>query len=123
MPAIPIQVTFKGIAHSYALELQIRESVEWLRQYEPDITGCRVVIEVPHRHHQDVRLFRVRLSVSVPDGAPVMVDREQTARETAKAEDQYQDAYVLVREAFDIARRRLQDFVREQRGFVKAHSR
>lgn len=123
MPAFPLQVTFRGIAHSSALEQKIRESVDWLRQYEPDITSCRVMVEVPHRHHQDVRLFRVRISINVPDGPPVVVDREQTSRETAKAEDQYQDAYVLVGEAFDVARRRLQDFVREQRGFVKAHPR
>lgn len=30
-------------------------------------------------------------------------------------------AHVAIREAFDVARRRLQDFAREQRGATKAH--
>jgi hypothetical protein len=55
--------------------------------------------------------MRVHLRVSVPDRETISVNREGAG-----------DIYALVRETFDVARRRLQDVVREQRGFVKAHS-
>lgn len=123
MAAVRTQVTFRGVPHSDALEQEIREHVEWLTQFEPEIMSCRVLIDVPHRHQQEGRTFRVKISVTVPDGAPIVVDREQPSREILKGQDPYKDAYLLVRDAFDTARRRLQDFVREQRGFVKVHSR
>jgi hypothetical protein len=123
MPAFPVHVIFRGMPHSYPLESHIRDYVEWLNQFEPDIVSCRVLVEVPHRHQHEGRTFRVRISLTVPDAPALVVDREQPSREMTKGQDEYQDAYVLVRDAFDVARRRLQDFVREQRGFVKAHSR
>jgi hypothetical protein len=102
------QVTFRGLQHSPAIEQLVRDRSDWLHQFAPDITAIRSVIDVPHRHRHE-HAVRVQLRVGVRDLEPVMVDREGVG-----------DAYALVRDAFDVARRRLQDAVREQRGFVKA---
>src|SRR5687768_13115222 len=53
MPLIPVQVTFHGLAHSDALEADIREHVDWLEQFYTGIVRCRVRVEMPHRHRRD----------------------------------------------------------------------
>ena len=48
--------------------------------------------------------------MAIRDSDHITIDREGAG-----------DAYALVRDTYDIARRCLQDRVREQRGFVKTH--
>jgi cold shock CspA family protein len=133
MTLIPTQVTFRGIEHSDALEAVIRERVEWLEQFYAGIVGCRVLVELPHRHRRDGQHFHVRIDLTVPGGAPIIVSHEPTLHGPAKdveEEAHRKDseiagvnryAHVAVRQAFDAARRRLQDFAREHRGAVKTH--
>jgi hypothetical protein len=101
------QVTFRGLPHSPAIERLVRERIDWLHQFAPDITATRSVIDVPHRHRHE-HAIRVQLRVAARELETVTVERQGVG-----------DAYALVRDAFDVARRRLQDAVREQRGFVK----
>ena len=103
-------VTFRGLQNSPALEQLVRERADWLRQFGPAGVDVRALIDVPHRHQHE-HAIRVQLRIAIPDSEPITVDREGI-----------DDAYVVVRDTFDIARRCLQDAVREQRGFVKTHS-
>jgi len=133
MTLIPTQVTFRGLAHSEALEADIQERVAWLEQFYAGIVRCRVLIELPHRHRHDGRHFHVRVEMTVPGGAPIVVNHEPTLHgrlKDAEGGAHHKDtevaavhryARVAVHEAFDAARRRLEDFAREQRGTVKAH--
>lgn len=133
MPLIPVQVTFHGLAHSDALEADIRERVDWLEQFYPGIVRCRVRVEMPHRHRRDGRHFHVRLEVTVPGVEPIVVSQEPSLhgrlkdveepahRKESEIDSVRRYANVTVRNAFDTARRRLEDVAREQRGAVKAH--
>ena len=133
MTLIPVQVTFRGLAHSDALEQDIRERVLRLEQYYPTIVGCRVLVELPHRHRHEGRLFHVRLELTVPGGEPIVVSHQPSLHAVSKdtettvhhkeydIEGVQRHARVAVHEAFDAARRRLQDFARTQRGDVKTH--
>jgi len=133
MTLIPTQATFHGLAHDDAIEAMIRERVTWLEQYYGGLVRCRVVVDVPHRHQQSGRHFHVRIEMHVPAGSPIVVSHEPTlharlqdADEAAHHKETEIDrvrrfAGVAIRDAFDVARRRLEDFVREQRGAVKAH--
>jgi cold shock CspA family protein len=133
MTLIPTQVTFRGLAQSDALEADVRERVAWLEQFYGGIVRCRVLVEVPHRHRQDGRHFHVRVEMTVPGGAPIVVSHEPSLHGPLKDVDEsahhkesdiesvHRYARVAVHEAFDAARRRLQDFAREQRGAVKTH--
>ena len=76
MTLIPTQVTFRGLAHSDALEADIRKRIAWLEQFYAGIVGCRVLVEMPHRHRHDGRHFHVRIEVTVPGGAPIVVSHE-----------------------------------------------
>jgi cold shock CspA family protein len=133
MTLIPTQVTFRGVPHSDVLESEIRERVAWLEQFYTGIVRCRVLVELPHRHRQDGRHFHVRVEMTVPGGAPIVISHEPSLhgglkhsqeaahRKETEIESAHRYARVAVHEAFDVARRRLEDFAREQRGAVKAH--
>ena len=133
MTLIPTQVTFRGLAHDEALEVDVRERVSWLEQFYTGIVRCRVLVEMPHRHRHGGRHFNVHIEVTVPGGPPIVVSHEPSPHGQLKdTEDEahhkeneiesvYRYARVAIHEAFDAARRRLEDFAREQRGTVKAH--
>jgi ribosome-associated translation inhibitor RaiA len=84
MTLIPIQVTFRGLAHDDALEGEIHERVAWLEQFYAGIVRCRVLVEVPHRHRHDGRHFHVRIEVTVPGGAPIVVSHEPSLHGRSK---------------------------------------
>ena len=111
----PVEIHFRGMDRSAAIEARVREKAAWLETFHDRIGSCRVVVEAPHRHHHKGQLYTVRVDVTVP-GAEVVVDR-------APAEDHaHEDVYVAIRDAFDAARRRLEDQARRRRGEVKAHA-
>ena len=128
----PVQVTFRNMQPLEALEETIRARAAWLETFYPDIVGCRVLVETPHRHREHGQHVRVRIELSLP-GEDVVVSHEPTLHATLKdveGEAHHKDddieavhkyAEVAVREAFDAARRRLQDSARRQRADVKTH--
>jgi ribosomal subunit interface protein len=106
----PLQITFHGVQQSDALYNTIREKAEKLDRYYQHIMSCRVVLELAGRHKQHGKQFVVRIDLKVP-GGEVAVNREHD-----------EDIQVALRDAFDAARRQLEDYSREQRGDVKRHS-
>ena len=107
---LQLQITTRDIPHSEALESHIRQKAEKLETFYPQIMGCRIVVEVPHKHKTQGNLFNVRLDITVP-GKELVVTREPN-----------EDVYVALRDAFDAAKRQLEDYGRRQRGEVKAHA-
>lgn len=109
-----LQITFRHMDPSPALEAKIRERTDELERFHERITGCRVVVEaVQQRHHQG-NLYRVGIDLTVP-GGELAVNRAPSEHQA------YEDAYVAVRDSFDALRRKLEDFARRQRGDVKYH--
>jgi ribosomal subunit interface protein len=106
---LPVQVILRDISHSAAVERYIRERAAKLDGFYDRIMSCRVAVEAPVRHHRKGGPFKVRIDLSVP-GAELVVNRQ--------ADD---DLYVAIRDAFDAARRKLEDYARRQRGAMKAH--
>lgn len=104
----PIQVTFHNLAASGAVESAIRRRAEKLSTYFDRIISCRVVVEVPHWRHHQGNVFAVRIDIAVP-GDHLSISREP-ARGAA-----HEDVYVAIRDAFDTARRQLQDHARKLR--------
>ena len=133
MTLIPTQVTFRGLPQSDELESEIRHRVDWLEQFYAGLVRCRVLVELPHRHRHDGRHFHVRIEMTVPGSAPIVVSHEPSRhgglkdfqedahRKETEIEGVHRYAAVTIHEAFDAARRRLEDVAREQRGAVKTH--
>lgn len=111
---LPLQITFRGLESSAALESDIRDKAEKLDRVSPDIMSCRVVVQQHHRHHEEGNLFHVHVDLTVP-GREIAVSREHGQHHG------HTDPYVAVRDAFDEARRVLEDFERERRQQVKTH--
>jgi ribosomal subunit interface protein len=111
---IPLQVTFRDMPHSDALEAHVGKLASKLDTFSARITSCHVVLEAPHKHQHEGRHYRVRINLSVP-GSEVVVSH------TPEDEATNEDAYAAIDEAFDRLDRRLADYVRRQRGDVKPH--
>jgi cold shock CspA family protein len=111
---IPLQVTFRNMPPSEAIEGNIREKAAKLDSLHKRIVSCRVIVEAPHRHHHKGKLYHVRVDLTVP-GGELVINREPSKRAS------HADVYVAIRDAFSAAGRRLQDHARRRRGSVKVH--
>ncbi len=111
---LPLQIVLRNMAPSEAVEANVREHVDRLEKYYDKIMSCRVMVEEHHRHHHRGNLFHVRVDVKVP-GRELVVSREPGEHHA------HEDVYVAIRDAFDSARRQLEDYVRLRRGNVKLH--
>jgi ribosomal subunit interface protein len=105
----PLQITLHGLAHSPALEAAIRAKAEKLERYYAHIVNCRVVLELAGQHKHKGRQFSAHIDLKVP-GGEIVITREHD-----------EDLQIALRNAFDAARRKLQDYGRTQRGDVKTH--
>lgn len=108
----PLQIYFLEMSRSDAIEAKIRERADRLSRFSHEILKCQVWIESPHGHHRKGDLYGIRIRLTVPD-EEIVVELQPTE----------EDVYVSIRQAFDAARRKLQDYERRRRGKVKAHPR
>jgi hypothetical protein len=86
---------------SAAVETRVRELANHLGVFSDKITSCRVVVDSPHRHHHQGKVFNVKVQLMLP-GEDVVVDMERPDRPG------HDDVYVVLRDAFDAAKRQLQ---------------
>ncbi len=110
----PLKITFKDMAPSPTIEARIHEKAADLERFYDRIVGCHVTVEAPHRHHRKGKLYNVRVDVSLP-GKDVLIGR------TGPLDHAHEDVNVAIRDAFDAARRLVEDHVRRMRGDVKKH--
>jgi ribosome-associated translation inhibitor RaiA len=101
----PLEITFRGMSSSPALETQIHHWVSRLERSCDNVQHCAVVVEMPHQHSEQGNRFVVRIEVTVP-GLEIAVSQEPG----------HADAKVAVAEAFRAARRQLQDHAQIRRG-------
>jgi ribosome-associated translation inhibitor RaiA len=109
---LPLQITFRNMDPSPALEARIRKKAGELEQFFDRITSCRVVVECRHRHRHMGNLFEVRVDLAFP-GSQVVAGR------THPVSDAHEDAHIAVRDAFDAARRQLEGHLSAIRGKAK----
>ena len=111
---VPLQITFRNLEHSAAIEAKARERTENLAKYYDGIMRCRVAVEAQHKHHQHGNHFHVRVDVTVPD-AELVACREPDEHRG------YTDVCVAIRDAFDAMRRQLEHYARRRGRQVKSH--
>ena len=128
----PMTVTFRGMSPSVWIEGDIRKRAAKLETVCRDITSCHVIVDVPHRHHDEGNRFSVRIDLTVP-GEELAVTRESNVHAAAKdlgeedwtkrfdVEGERKHLRLVIKDAFDVARRRIQDYTRRRRLDVKTH--
>ena len=106
---VPVQVTFRKMLPSPFVRERIRERVNKLEQFHHRVTGCRVVVEAPHRHHHKGKLYTIAVEVQLP-GATLTSHRNPGQRH------EHENIYVALRDSFDSIDRQVEDFARRKRG-------
>jgi len=105
---IAVHLSAKGVELAPEQETLIRAAVAGLERFFSRLVACRVVVSVPHRRPRGEPVaWMLRLSLTVPGGELAI---------TRQAKPSFREA---VEDAFDAARRKLQDYARELRGDVK----
>ncbi len=112
---IPLQITFRGIPKSEAVEARIREKTNKLERFHSHIMSCRVAVEAEHQRHHQGNQYHIRIDITVP-GKELVISREHHDNHA------YEDIYVAIRDAFNAATRQLEEHARIKRGAVKNHN-
>jgi ribosome-associated translation inhibitor RaiA/cold shock CspA family protein len=111
-----LQIAFKDMESSAFLENLIRERVERLERFHPNIVACRVVVEVPHRSTESGKPpIGIAIEIEVPGRKTVVAKDEDDRREKKN------DHTAVINRVFDAARRQLEKFAEIQSGAVKQH--
>lgn len=112
---VPLEVTYKNVDKLEAIETLIENKTAGLEEVCDYITSCRIAVEKPHSHQKVGNPYRVRIDLRVPPGHEIVVKREPD-------EGAMHDTLDLVlRDAFDVARRQLKEIVQKQHNEVKKH--
>jgi len=101
---LPLQITVRNMSLSEAALANIRSKAEQLDKFCDCIMRCHVIVEAPHRHHRKGVPYHVCIDLTVP-GSEIVVKHGAN-----------EDVYVAIRDAFDAARRKLQDYMHQRHG-------
>ncbi len=110
---LPLQITFRDIDPSPAVEAAIRERAARLERFADRITSCHATIEFHNDNHRKGRLFHCRIDIRVP-GRHIVVGHD------GRHNHAHEDVYVTIGDAFDAAKRQLEDYARYIRDDVRA---
>ncbi len=113
---VPIQIVFRNMERSDAIEQQILTKAEKLDRVYDRIVSCRVTVEIPHKHHNKGNEHEVTIDIAVPE-KNIVVNRTATGSGGSEAV-----ALVAFNEGLDAAKRQLEDYARKRKGIVKTHS-
>jgi ribosomal subunit interface protein len=111
---LPLQITWRNIEPSAALEARIHELAERLEKFSAQIIHCHVIVEAPHKRGHQGHVYEVHIQVTTPGGS-VVANREH------RSQHAHEDVYVALRDAFRAVRRQLEDYERKRRQDVKHH--
>ncbi|MUG99074.1 RNA polymerase subunit sigma-54 [Scytonema sp. UIC 10036] len=100
---VPLQLTFHNVQSSVSVEEKIRENLHKLERFCNRIINCRIIIDAPHRNQHKGNLYHVRIDLTLPNGKIIV--NHNPSDETSHA-----DIYIAIRDAFETARRQLQDY-------------
>ncbi|MGE5545470.1 MAG: HPF/RaiA family ribosome-associated protein [Solirubrobacterales bacterium] len=113
----PLEIRFHNLDPSEALEAAIRDRVAKLERLFPRLTRCLVAVEAPHKQHRKGNLYTVHIDLWVPSGHLAVTREPHHPRERYANPD----VYKAMRDAFDVAERKLLDHKRQINGDVKVH--
>lgn len=111
---LPLQITFRNLPSSDAVEAKIRKKAQKLTSITDNIMACRVTIEAPHKHHYKGSTYQIRIDLTVP-GNEIVVSRDPGL------DHAHENIYVAIRDAFNAVRRQLKGHIRQRQGKDKQH--
>ena len=94
---LPLTIAAHDLELTEPIEAVIREKATKLERFNGRVIGCHVTVQGPPKHHRNGGPFAVRIDLTVPGHEYVINQKEAP------------DLNVAVREAFDAARRKLDE--------------
>jgi ribosome-associated translation inhibitor RaiA len=122
---IPMQIEFRNLDASPTVEEWIHKDAAKLERFFVRIMSCRVLVEVPHRHHRRGSAYLVKIDLTVPGHEIVVKHRTKpdqslrTLGDVLKQSEAQATLHVAIHDAFRKAGRQLQDYLHRTRGEVK----
>jgi cold shock CspA family protein/ribosome-associated translation inhibitor RaiA len=114
--AVPLEITLRGVEpREEVFKAEIERQAEKLGKLYSNVMNCRVVVESPPGHKRRGRPFRVSVELLLPQKKKLVANREH--RESGA----HEEITYVVREAFEAARRQLDEHSRKLSREVKAH--
>jgi ribosome-associated translation inhibitor RaiA len=110
----PLQVTFRGLAHSDELATHLQQRFERLERISNRIVSCHVVIGLESHHHHG---NRCRLSIHL-----VLPEHEILVNDAPQDERSFENATAKADRAFDDAERQLEHWAGRQRAHRHEHT-
>ena len=129
----PVQVTFRNMTPIDSVRKDIESRVQKLETFCKPIVSYRIVVEAPTNHHRKSNPFKIRIDTTLTDGK-VLVKYDESAYPELRDNggEPFHKGFdttsrrnclmLTIREAFDAARRKLQDHARRRRYDIKTHS-
>jgi len=105
---IPLQVTYRHVEKTEAIESLVQEKVQKLQQVCSQLNSCRVAIERAQVHPDSGSPFSVRIDMTVPPHHELCVTKSPDVGK------QYVPLDAVIRDAFDAARHRLAELNERQ---------
>jgi cold shock CspA family protein/ribosome-associated translation inhibitor RaiA len=110
---IPLEITLRDVTpNERYVEEEVRKKSSRLEKFSKRIIRCRVVVESPHRSRRDGTHYTVKIELVLP-GRVIVINRERHLRR------EHEDIRTVLRDAFDAAKRKLEDHAQRRRGEVK----
>ncbi|MBN8911827.1 MAG: ribosome-associated translation inhibitor RaiA [Rhizobiales bacterium] len=110
----PLEISFKGLDKSPAIEAKIAERAAKLERHFERMTHCRVVVAAPHKHSHKGKTYEIKIDIGIPGAAPLIVTHESPVGQAQE------DLKIALRDAFDAADRRLDDIIDRKNGAARA---
>jgi len=112
----PLQIAFRNMASSEFVEALVRERVERLQRFHPNITGARVVVDVPHRSSESGKTpMGIAVEIDIPGHKPIVAKGEQDRREMKG------DQSAIINRVFEVIERQLEQTTAIMNREVKNH--
>jgi ribosome-associated translation inhibitor RaiA len=110
----PLDISFKGLDKSPAIEAKISERAAKLEKHFDRMTHCRIVVAAPHKHSHKGKTYEIKIDIGIPGAAPLIVTHESAVGQAQE------DLKIALRDAFDAADRRLDELVEKKNGASRA---
>ena len=109
---VPLQIKFRHMERSAIIEDRVRDRCHKLQRFAEHVTRCRVTIDAPHKREDKNGQYQVSIEIILPD--------EQTGTAYhAEQHHAHENVDVALREVFDAAQHQLENYVRQQRSYIK----
>lgn len=109
---VPLHIKFRHMERSATIEDRVRDRCHKLQRFAEHVSQCRVIIDAPHKVKGKSEPYQVSIEIILPN--------EQTGTSYhSEQHHEHENVDVAIRKVFDAAQHQLENYVRQQRGFLK----